>query len=56
MVIKMKEEYVAAGLRQQIESMKHLMQELEKETLTPDALGWRIRAIELQLRNLREAA
>ncbi len=56
MVIKIKEEYVVASLRQQIENLKHLMQELEGEKLTPDALGWRIRAVELQLRTLREAA
>ena len=56
MVIQMKEEYLAAGIRQQIESLKVLSQELENERLGPEALAWRIRAVELQLRRLREAA
>ena len=56
MVIQMKEEYLAAGIRQQIQSLKMLNDELETETFTADAFAWRIRAIELQLRRLREAA
>jgi hypothetical protein len=56
MVTKVKEEYVAAGLRQQIQSLKTLSDEIESERLTPDALGWRIKAVELQLKRLREAA
>jgi hypothetical protein len=56
MVIQMKEEYLAAGLRQQIQTLKTLSAEIEAERLTADALGWRIRAVELQLRRLREAA
>jgi hypothetical protein len=56
MVIQMKEEYLAAGLRQQIESLKTLSSEIEAERLTADALAWRIRAVELQLRRIREAA
>jgi hypothetical protein len=56
MVIQMKEEYVAASIRQQIESLKVLSEELENERLGQDALAWRLRAVELQLRRLREAA
>ncbi len=56
MVTQMKDEYLAAALRQQIQSLKMLSEEIETERLTPDALGWRIRAIELQLKRLREAA
>jgi hypothetical protein len=56
MVAQMKEEYLAAGLRQQIQSLKVLSEEIESERLTADALGWRIRAVELQLRRIREAA
>ena len=56
MVAQVKEEYVAAGLRQQIETLKVLTQEMEKEKIVGEALSWRIRAIELQLKRLREAA
>lgn len=56
MVANMKEEYIAAGIRQQIQTLKMLSDEIELERLTADALSWRIRAVELQLRRLREAA
>jgi hypothetical protein len=56
MVAQMKEEYMAAGIRQQIQLLTALSAELEAERLTADALSWRIRAVELQLRRLREAA
>jgi hypothetical protein len=56
MVIQMKEEYLAAGIRQQIQSLRTLSDEIEAERLTQEALAWRIRAVELQLRRLREAA
>jgi hypothetical protein len=56
MVTQMKEEYMAAGIRQQIQLLTTLSEELESERLTADALSWRIRAVELQLRRLREAA
>jgi hypothetical protein len=56
MVAQMKDEYLAAVLRTQIQSLESLSQEIELERLTPQALSWRIRAVELQLRRLREAA
>jgi len=56
MVTQMKEEYMAAGIRQQIQSLRTLNEEIELERLTADALAWRLRAVELQLRRLREAA
>lgn len=56
MVAQMKDEYLAAGLRKQIESLQVLTQEMEKERIAGDALSWRIRAVELQLRRIREAA
>ena len=56
MVTQVREEYVAAGLRQQIQSLQYLSQEMEKEKIDGDALSWRIRAVELQLKRLREAA
>jgi hypothetical protein len=56
MVIQMKEEYIAAGIRQQIQSLRTLSEEIEAERLTQEALAWRLRAVELQLRRLREAA
>jgi hypothetical protein len=56
MVANMKEEVLAAGIRQQIQSLRVLSEEIETERLTTDALAWRIRAIELQLRRIREAA
>ena len=49
-------EYVAAGLRQQIESLAHVLQEMEGEHLGQDAIAWRLKAVELGLRRLREAA
>ena len=56
MVTKVKEEYFAAGLRQQIESLAHVAQDMEKENIGPEAIGWRLKAVELGLRRLREAA
>ncbi len=56
MVTRVKEEYLAAGIRQQIQSLEVLQGEMEREKLGPDALMWRIKAVELQLRRLREAA
>jgi len=53
---KVKLEYVAAGLRQQIESLSHVVQDMERETLGEEAIGWRLKAVELGLRRLREAA
>jgi len=56
MVTQVKEEYVAAGIRDQINTLKSITEEMEKERITGDALSWRIRAVELQLKRLREAA
>ncbi len=53
---KVRQEYVAAGLRQQIESLAHVVQDMERETLGQDAIAWRLKAVEISLRRLREAA
>ena len=53
---KVKQEYVAAELRQQIESLSHVVQDMERENLGEEAIGWRLKAVELGLRRLREAA
>jgi hypothetical protein len=51
-----KADYVAATIRQQIEALKNLDQELEKEPIEKEALVWRLKAVEIQLRRLRDAA
>jgi hypothetical protein len=56
MVTQVRQEYMAAGLRQQIESLSHVVQDMERETLEQEAIGWRLKAVELGLRRLREAA
>lgn len=56
MVTKARQEHVAAGLRQQIESLDHVLQDMEREHLELDALAWRLKAVEIGLRRLREAA
>lgn len=53
MVAQMKEEYLAAGLRKQIESLGLVLLEMEKEKLGEAAIAWRIKAVELDLRRLR---
>lgn len=53
---KVQQEYMAAGLRQQIESLSHVAQDMERESLEQDAIVWRLKAVELGLRRLREAA
>ena len=53
---QIKEEYVAAGLRQQIESLTHVLLEMETENLAEEVIAWRLKAVELGLRRLREAA
>jgi hypothetical protein len=52
----MKEEYMAAGIRQQIESLVRLYSEMEQEQIDKTALTWRLQSVEVQLRRLREAA
>ena len=54
--IEQNQEYLAAGLRQQIESLSHVIQEMELEQLENEAFAWRLKAVELNLRRLREAA
>ena len=56
MVIKVKEEFVSASIQKQIQSLKNVIEELEMERLTGEALAWRLRAVELGLRHVREAA
>ena len=53
---QVKQEYVAAGLRQQIESLAHVLMEMEREHLAEEAISWRLKAVELGLRRIREAA
>ena len=53
---QVRQEYMAAGLRQQIESLSHVVQEMEMEHLEQDAIAWRLKAVEMGLRRLREAA
>ncbi len=48
------QDYRAAALRMQIESLKLLYSELENEQLDDEALRWRIRAIQIQLQRIRE--
>lgn len=50
------QEYLAAGLRQQIESLSYVIEEMEREHLGDEALAWRLKAVEINLRRLREAA
>ncbi len=54
--IERRQEYLTAGLRQQIQSLSGVIEEMEKEHLETEALSWRLRAVELGLRRLREAA
>jgi len=53
---KTKPEYLAAGLRQQIKSLACVIEEMEGDHLGVEALSWRLKAVELGLRRLREAA
>ena len=53
MVIEMQQEVLAAGLRRQIESLACVMEEIKNERLEKEAIAWRLRAIELELRRLR---
>lgn len=56
MVIQVKQEWLAAGLRQQIASLSEVMEDMQWEQLDKEAIAWRLRAVELQLRRIREAA
>jgi len=56
MAMEEKLESLAAGLRAQIKSIAYLIEEMEEEQLGQEALAWRLRAVELGLRRLREAA
>ena len=53
MVTERNHEYLAAGLRQQMESLAHMIDEVERERLNEDALSWRLRAVEIGLKRLR---
>jgi len=56
MVAEKNHEYLTAGLRQQMESLAHMIEEVQQKQLNQDALSWRLRAVEIGLRRLREAA
>jgi len=51
-----REEYIVAGVRHLIELLEILSQEMETGSIDPEALNWRLRAVEIQSRRLREAA
>jgi hypothetical protein len=50
------QELIAAGIRRQMENLAQVAHEIQLEPLAPEAIAWRLRAIELGLRRLREAA
>jgi hypothetical protein len=56
MVAERNHEYLAANLRQQMESLAHMIEDVETERLDGDALEWRLKAVEIGLRRLRDAA
>ena len=49
-------EYLAGALRQQIVSLSNVIEEMQDDHLGTEALAWRLKAVELGLRRLREAA
>lgn len=55
-MVERNHEYLAAGLRQQMESLAHMIEDVAQERLNEDALLWRLRAVEIGLRRLRDAA
>jgi hypothetical protein len=56
MVQERNHEYLAVGIRQQIESLTHMIEDVKQEQMDPEALEWRLKAVELSLRRLRLAA
>jgi hypothetical protein len=56
MITERNHEYLAAGLRQQMESLAHMIEEVQLERLNEEAVSWRLKAVEIGLRRLREAA
>ena len=55
MSIQMKEEYLMAGIRQQAKSLHSVIQEMGIKRLPEEGLSWRLKAVELQLRRMRES-
>jgi hypothetical protein len=53
MIAERNHEYLAAGLRQQIESLAHMIEEVQLDQLNEEAVSWRLRAVEIGLRRLR---
>jgi hypothetical protein len=49
-------DYMAIGLREQIESLAEVLQEMDGDPLKRDNLAWRLKAIEQDLGRIREAA
>lgn len=49
-------EYFAAGLRQHLESLTHMIEEVERRGLNKEAMETRLKAVEMGLRRLRAAA
>jgi len=56
MVTEKEQEYLAAGLRKQLELLNGMISEMERERLNREAVSWRLRAVEIGIRRLREAA
>jgi len=56
MVTEKEQEYLAAALRQQRAQLTGMIEEMERERLQRGAVEWRLKAVELSLRRLREAA
>jgi hypothetical protein len=50
----MKEEYLAAGLRQQISHLQHLIDAMSRETPPSKAILIQIRNVEAELHRLRD--
>jgi hypothetical protein len=49
-------EYVATSLKTQIDNLKEVMEDIETDWIDQERLGWRLKAIELSLKHLRDAA
>ena len=48
MIAERNHEYLAAGLRQQMESLAHMIEEVQLEQLNEEAVEWRLRAVEIK--------
>jgi hypothetical protein len=53
-MLQMKEDYLAAGLRKQIDRLQQLIDEMSRETAPSKAIILQIRNIEAELHRLRD--